>query len=115
MPDALTDLRELEKKHLRFIPISSLHKSNGEETALGTFLRKRISGFQWEAGRVTPVDDAYHVCGTCGNPGASHPTTSYCFDCGADNWVHNGDSEEPPKREEYEQLYFLTHLAKLPS
>lgn len=37
-------------------------------------------------GVIYPYINNEYYCKTCGNKGKSHPVTSFCFDCGDDNW-----------------------------
>lgn len=39
-----------------------------------------------EAVALEPYINDEYVCATCGNVGKSHPITSMCFVCGADDW-----------------------------
>lgn len=37
-------------------------------------------------GITEPYINNEYYCKTCCNKGKSHPITSYCFECGDDNW-----------------------------
>jgi rubrerythrin len=36
--------------------------------------------------RTEPYINNSYVCESCGNVGKSDPETSFCYECGADNW-----------------------------
>lgn len=64
---------------------SSMREVNGVNVWFIAFVDIKQESSSSSVSLEPYINDEY-VCATCGNVGKSHPITSMCFVCGADDW-----------------------------